>query len=243
MDTLQVINLHQIDYESTPKRFRYTDLSGLSQFSHEITFGKSYLLHAKPNRGAWGLSWLISGIVKPWVGQILLNGKDYPAEQRRQDSWCVRYEEIKRWGWLRQSVHAQIQYALKHNPNPILKTEQEIIQHFWLTPERLPRYLTQYSHEGWRASCAIGFALGKKIFCFPYLDYLSRDFKDLWLKDMLDFLTSHGALVLVPAFYDWETVGLCDEVVWHVDYYQREEYREQMREYRQSEHYRSIKKG
>jgi len=226
MDTLQVINLHQVDYATTPKRLRYFDLHGLSQFSHEFTFGKSYLLHAKPSRGAEALSWLISGIVNPWGGQILLNGKDYTVEQRRQDSWCVRYEEIKRWGWLRQSVRAQLRYALKHNPNPILKTEQEIIQHFRLSPYLLPRPLTQYSHEAWRASCAIGFALGKEIFCFPYVDYLSRMFKEFWLKDMLDFLTAHGALVLFPGFYDWETVGLCDEVVWHVDYYQREEYQE-----------------
>ena len=226
MDTLQVINLQEVDDSSTPRRFRHTDLWGLNLFSHEFTFGKSYLLHSKPYRGASALSWIISGIVNQIYGQILLNGTDYPVEQRRQDSWYVRYDEIKKWGWFRQSVGAQIRFALKNNPNPILKTEAEIIEHFRLTPARLSRKLYQYSHEAWRASCAIGFALGRKIFCFPYLHYLSRDFKDLWLKDMLDFLTANGALVLVPAFYDWETVGLCDEVVWHVDYYQRAKYME-----------------
>jgi hypothetical protein len=229
MDTLQIINLHEVDYSTKPRRFRYFDLHGLIRFSHEFTFGKSYLLHSKPYRGAEALSWIISGIVKPIGGQILLNGKGYPVEQRRQDSWCIRYDEIKKWGWLRQSVQAQLSFALKHNPTPKL-TEQEIIRQFWLSPALLPRYSTQYSHEGWRASCALGFALGKKIFCFPYVDYLSRMFKDFWLKDMLDFLTAHGALVLFPGFYDWETVGLCDEVVWHVDYYQREEYQELRRE-------------
>jgi hypothetical protein len=226
MDTLQVINLHEVDYSTVPKSLRLHDLGGLLQFSYNFIFGKSYLLHSKPYRGAEALSWIISGRVAQASGNILLNGKSYLPERRRQDSWFVHYDEIKRWGWLRQSVGTQIRFALKNNANPILETEAEIIEHFRLTPERLPRKLTQYSHEAWRASCAIGFALGRKIFCFPYLHYLSRDFKDLWLKDMLDLLTAHGALVLVPAFYDWETIGLCDEVVWHVDYYQRAEYME-----------------
>jgi hypothetical protein len=235
MDTLQVINLHEVDYSTIPKSLRLHDLDGLLQFSHDFILGKSYLLHSKPYRGAEALSWIISGKVAQASGNILLNGRYYTPEQRRKDSWFVRYDEIKKWGRFRQSVSAQIRLALKNNSNPILKTEAEIIKHFQLSPERLPRKLSQYSHEGWRASCAIGFALGRKIFCFPYLYDLSRDYKDLWLKDMLDFLTAHGALVLVPAYYDWETMGLCDEVVEHVDYYQRPEYMELRRETRKTD--------
>jgi hypothetical protein len=99
-----------------------------------------------------------------------------------------------------------------------LRSHQEIIEKFGLTPARYSRKLSQLSNEGWSASCAIGFANGREIFCFPHLDYIGttliRDYRYLWFEDLINLLKSTGALVILPAELSEAANGLCDEVLY-----------------------------
>jgi hypothetical protein len=184
------------------------------EFSYEFSFGRSYLLDCAEAGGGWALSWIIGGLLEPTRGTIYRNQFIFSSQERRRTTWCVRHSEIKRFGLFRNwSVRSQIRYGLRTNPNPFLKTEAAIMQAFKLTLGRYGRPLRQFSHEGWRASCAIGLANGRSIFCFPYLDYLIPEYFDLWLKDMVDLLRDSGALVLIPAQRTAISERLCDEVV------------------------------
>ncbi|HEX2619028.1 MAG TPA: hypothetical protein VHL11_02745 [Phototrophicaceae bacterium] len=179
----------------------------LNTFNYEFLFGASYLLNCKPGEGGWALSWIVGGLLKPTSGIIRLNETNYLLK----DAWGVRESEIKRWGFGNQPVEYQIKTGLKSNARSHLTTEDEIMKRFHLTPERYKRPLHQLSHEAWRASCAIGYASGKKIFCFPYLsgDFINT-YYDLWLKDLIDLLRDTGALVLVPADLADTLRNLCD---------------------------------
>jgi hypothetical protein len=190
----------------------------INHFSHDFEFGRSYMLNAELGNGAWALSWIIGGLLQPEsYGSITKDGNPYDRDSRLKDAWFVRKSEYMGFRSAHRSVKVHIQRGLKQNQNPYLQTEQEIIARFRLTPQRYERPVRQLSHEGWRASCAIGLAHGKKIFCFPYIEYLRpyliEDYFDLWLKDMVDLLRESGALVIVPAIATVLSEDLCDEII------------------------------
>jgi ABC-type Na+ transport system ATPase subunit NatA len=187
----------------------------LDSFSYDFSFGKSYLLDCDIGEGGWALSRIIGGLLEPNSGVIKRNGVLYLTRQRRKDVWCVRDSEIKRFGLFRnRSLKSQIQHGLRTVSNQYLKSEAEIISRFYLTPERYNRLLRQFSNEGWRASCAVGMAHGKKIFCFPHLRQgFIGEYYLLWLKEMIDLLRDSDALILIPARLTPHADKLCDEVV------------------------------
>ena len=165
----------------------------LAPFSYDFSFGKSYLLEGNLGDGCWALTRIIAGLVVPDSGTIKRNGVDYSSHDRRRDVWYVRSSQVKRFGfWGSQTVKWQIQYGLRTVKNQYLKTESEVIEHFHLTQERYNRIWWQLSHEGWRASSAVGLVNGKKIFCFPHINASEDDFiesyYDAYLKDMIDLL-------------------------------------------------------
>jgi hypothetical protein len=191
----------------------------LHWFTGEFTFGKSYLLNAEIGKGAWALCWLIGGLLKPDLeaAQILLDGQPYPEKARQRDSWFIRQSEYQGFRASHRTLKSVIQQGLKTHPGPNVPTEAQLIEQFRLTPGRYARKLRQFSHEGWSASGAISMALGRKIICFPYLEFvrpwLIEEYYELWLKAMIDALRDSGALVLVPGLAVGRAQTLCDEIV------------------------------
>jgi hypothetical protein len=194
-------------------------------FSFDFDFGKSYLLDSEICKGSWALSWLISGDKYSWnkrtdwgpFGDVLFNGKPYTASQRYVDAWRVMYGNQYKSYWFRpRTVIEHIRYGLQNNPNPYLKSEQDYISRFMLTPERLNRPITHLSGERWSASCAIGLAYGKRMFCFPYVEFVRPYFIEDrfdWLKSIIDTLCEAGTLVVFPALATDISRLLCDIVV------------------------------
>ncbi|MBZ0280670.1 MAG: hypothetical protein K8L97_08000 [Anaerolineae bacterium] len=190
----------------------------LHPFNYEFTFSKSYLLNSAVGHGGWALSWIIGGLLEPSEGVLLRNGTPYTQQQKSNDVWCVRKSEIKRLGIFRnQSVRWQIQHGLRTGLNQYLRTEAEIIERFRLTSERYNRPFRQLSNEAWRASCAIGLANRRSIFCFPHMQYCRPDFDEegyhIFFKSIIAILKEAGALVLIPAKANEVSEKLCDEIV------------------------------
>lgn len=165
--------------------------------------------------GGWALSWIIAGMVKPETGTILLDDIKRSARDLRREIWCVRRSEIKKFGLFgNQQVSAQIRHGLKTVQEQYLPSEDEIIQRFRLTKERYNRSHRALSSEGWSASCAIGLANGKKIFCFPHMEErFVNEYYDLWLKEMVELLTDAGSLVLFPSKATDNSKSLCDLII------------------------------
>ncbi len=214
IDTVKLIN---IEYQGALPSIDL-DFENLKRFSCEFAFGKSYLLDAEMGHGAWALSWIVAGLMEPNAGTLLRNGVPYSTEKRRKESWCVRRDEIKRFGLLgNQTVRWQIRHGLRMSSRPDFRTETDYIERFLLTLERYNRGFRSLSNEAWRASCAVGLANGKRIFCFPHMSYLRPDFDEEWhqnfFKKIIDLLRDTGALVLIPTRVASTTQYLCDEVI------------------------------
>lgn len=178
--------------------------------------GKSYLLDSGKGEGAWALSWIIGGVIQPAFGTIICNDVPFDLRDRRRQTWCVRYSMVRpRKFLLREpTVREQVQHGLTKVTPQYLNSEEEILRRFQLTQARYNRPLRQLSTEAWRASCAIGLAHGRKVFCFPYLlSHFIEEHYTLWLKDLLELLKDSGAIVLVPTRERPSSQGLCDEVL------------------------------
>ncbi len=190
----------------------------LNYITFAFEFGKTYVLDGWPWDGGETLSWIIGGLIEQTHGAILNNNSVYTLKNRQKDAWCVRQSVVKvrRFSFRDATVQDEIKHGLKAAADQYLKTEKEIIDRFGLTPERYIRPLRTLSHEAWRASCAIGLANSRKIFCFPYMrpDFINDNY-DLWFKLTIDALREAGALVLVPttALGVKNMQGLCDQVV------------------------------
>ena len=195
----------------------HRELKGyLTNFTHEFSFGKAYLLEGSENYKSWILSWLISGKLVPDSGSILLDG--VPAKQAiiRDQSWIIRHDEIKKWGHFAQSIRSQVRAGL-HSKTGNTISEEEIIKSFKLTLPRYNRKMSQLSSEGWKASSAIGYAHDKRIFCFPDMDYsrpnFFEEYRELWFEDILRFLIVNKKLVIIPSSFSRAVDGLFDEIV------------------------------
>jgi hypothetical protein len=187
----------------------------LSEFTYTFKFGKSYLLNGLPGSGAAAISWLAGGAITPDSGTMYLNDVLIQPAQLRDISWLVRRDTVKQFGLFTRSVKSQIQRGLQKYPSSY--SVQDIKEHFKLTEDRYTRKLRQLSHEAWSASCAIGFAHAKKIFCFPHIDHyrpgLIREYRTLWLENNIQFLTDNGALVLCPAPLSEDARLLFDKII------------------------------
>jgi ABC-type dipeptide/oligopeptide/nickel transport system ATPase subunit len=166
METLSVQN---IGYAA--KQHDKFQFEAINSISRTFTFGRSYLLDGWPWDGGKTLSWIIGGALKQDYGKFFKSGQPYSIQERQKEAWCVSLSQIKvnRFSFAAPTIQQQIQHGLKTTVFPYFLTEADYVQHFHLTPERYQRPMYQLSNEGWRASCAIGLANGRRIFCFPYL--------------------------------------------------------------------------
>lgn len=210
-------NLREESKGPLDRQIDFGRIGELRNFSYEFTFGKAYLLDSEPDGGGWTLSWIIGGLLEQDEGVIKKNNVIYPLEERKKDSCCVRHNLGRRFLFWEETVRKQIRRGLKSARGQFFRSEEEIIRRFHLSPERLDRPLRYLSGEGWRASCAIGIASGKRIFCFPYMPSMYLE-EYVQLEDIIEVLKETGALVLIPTKATEGTRKLCDEVVSITDF-------------------------
>ena len=216
MNTLAVRNLDYMRTDETMSSsepvMKWGRIGKLTNFSYSFQYGKAYLLESTANGGGWSLSWIIGGLIEQTNGTIERDGFEYARVERRKDAWCIRHETSPKNLFWEPSVISQIRHGLKLANNQFLQSEEELINRIGLSPERYKRPLRQLSHEAWRASCAIGMAFGKSIYCFPYMspDYLEHypDFKGI-----INLLKESSALVLLPTKATLDINGWFDEIV------------------------------
>jgi ABC-type multidrug transport system ATPase subunit len=190
----------------------------LDKFSYEFEFGKIYLLDSNVGEGGWAIVEVMTGTVVPQNGYVLFNGEKYSKDQQRKICWYVRHDQIKRFGFLgQQSTRWQIETGIKKYRHETLNSLDDYVSQFRLTPSRLDRPYRHLSAEAWRAGCAIGLANGRKIFCFPQMQFMRPDFDEpIYRKRFgatLKTLKNNGALVILPILVTKTNRSLGDVVV------------------------------
>lgn len=112
-----------------------------------------------------------------------------------------------------KSARKEIAFALKKSKSGF--SVQDIVDKFHLTEERLDVKVQYYSWEIWRLSAAIGYALGKKIFCFPSLDTarVIDIVRSTAFYIYVEKLRREGCILLLPSSNREILESLADEII------------------------------
>lgn len=140
----------------------------IGHFSYIFKSG-IYVIEGECTIGGWALSTLLSGREKLTSGQILIDNEIVSCKELQKYSCYVGEDSgLKKWfGIMHMSVSEQIKYGIKKGLTN--DSVDEIKNKFKLSDGRFDRRMKYFSGERWRASMAIGYALGKRIYCFPWI--------------------------------------------------------------------------
>ncbi len=173
--------------------------------------GKAYGLVSEYQEGCMYLSYLLGGRINSIDDlEIFLDNKKILAHDLYEMSWNLEPSNEK---YKNKIVKKSIEEALNHKY--VKESFEEISKAFYLTEARFDRKLKNLSGERWRASAALGYSLGKRIFFAPYkpsnyFQYLSETV----FTNVISFLKDKDCLVVLPVGSDRVIKGLTDEIIY-----------------------------
>ena len=173
----------------------YSCKDTFKSITYEFVGGNIYALISDFGRGSWGLATCLGGTGEIIDGDILLNDQKISPVHLAKVSCFLGKTDFNELEFLKESESAKncIQEALTISELPYSVTD---IKHmFGLSNERFERDIKYVSGEIWRITAAIGFALDKQIFIYPWMnthDALSID------PEIADVLRENKKIVLFP---------------------------------------------
>ena len=183
----------------------------LRRSSFEFHIGNLYGIIGEFGCGGASLSCGMTGNIDYDEGKVYIDDQESPLEHVIENSWYVGMDldNRKRFIKKRQTVRQQIEYGV-HNTEQggDAKRIQDI---FRISEERIDRNIKYVSGERWKASAAIGYANGRRIFCYPWMN--SRDVELLkeQLSYVVDYLIHSDCIVIFPTTKEDNIKKICSE--------------------------------
>ena len=178
--------------------------------SLQFESGNIYALVGEYGQGCMYLSYLLGGKVDFGDLRIYLNEGEIREQDLQLVSWNLEPSEA---GYGKAIVKRSIEKALDRNKSE--ESFSDIQDKFLLTQPRFNRKLRQLSGERWRASAALGYAEGRRIFYAPYKT--SKFYYNMCQSGLLKALrelTTAGAIVLLPAGSDEFVKHIADKCIY-----------------------------
>lgn len=196
----------------------YTNVYGerchdyISKANYSIEFGKIYGFVCEQGAGGEAISQIITNPPSE-KSLVLLNGKE--NNELHKMSWYVgrsikEGRLFKKEITIRKALEMAIQKKDRYNDI------ETIIEDFHLSPQRIDYTLSEIdTWERWRASIAIGYTLGKKIYCFPWMD--SMYFYDCMINSLVfrffKKIVQDNGLIILPTSREQNVKRLVDEII------------------------------
>lgn len=188
--------------------------------------GKIYGLIGEYEQGPMYLSYLLGGKIEFDGLKLYYNDSEINRHNLERISWNLEphYEKYKK-----AVVRKTVERAICENQGK--EDFKTIADKFFLTEPRYDRKLCQLSGERWRASAALGYASGKKIFYAPYKPsvFYYHMYQSALLKALKE-LTASGSIVLLPVGSDDFMKHIADECIYIKREYDVEELKERYQE-------------
>lgn len=180
--------------------FNYGNMTdSLSMFTYDFKSGNVYGVIDEFGSGGWALSYVLAGKQKPFEGEIKINNNSVDYRKLKDFSCYVGDDSGKKklFGISKMTVQEQIQMGINSGKS-FCNDINKIKEIFGLSNERFNRTIEHVSGERWKASMAIGYSLGKTIYCFPWLNtkYLMhlKEHLKLCFKPLIEV----GAIIIIP---------------------------------------------
>lgn len=189
-----------------------TSVNVLYETSFSLYEGKLYGILCNHRECGWGISYLLSGKEKISEEYIVIGGKDYVKGQNVKEGWYVG-EGIKIALFHEKTLKKQIAFALKKSG--VQMGVDDIIKKFDLSLDKINHKFSHLGWESWRASVAIGYAYGKKIFCFPWLDtsYFKEIIYNTGFFSYIDILKKEGKTIVIPTTDKFILENISDKII------------------------------
>lgn len=184
--------------------------------SMKFETGNVYCLDSYLSGGGWALSWLLSGTLQTSknsnLGTIYWDGEEMSSEQLKELGWAVGPTGFEKTFSKKKHIGTLLEKLVKKSSR--VDSVDELREKFMLPEESLLRNVYQVRNELWGASVAMGYAHGKRVFCFPWMmpEYLLNN-KDLWVKRLIKPLVEEDCLVIIPTIYKEEISDIFTKVV------------------------------
>lgn len=164
----------------------------------EFYAGNLYGIIAEFGGGGAALSCGLTGNAKYFFeGKIYIDDKEEMLSCIVKNSWYVGYDIYgSRNPLRRKTIKEQIKAGVQATH---CELDADTIQNmFCVSDQRVGRSIKKVSGERWKASIAIGYAYGKKIFCYPWMN--SEDVEHLkeQMKKNIEVLTENNCIVVLP---------------------------------------------
>lgn len=176
----------------------------------QLESGRIYGLVSEYGQGCMYLSYLLGGRVDTDELKVYVDEKEVSRRDLDKLSWNLEPSGER---YRNAVVGKAIQKAIQKNGLSV--SLSDIQQSFILTPPRQDRKFLQLSGERWRASAALGYAEGKRIFFAPYKT--SKFYYQMCQSGLLKALrelTDSGAIVLLPCGSDDFLKYIADECIY-----------------------------
>ena len=184
---------------------------GFLKLNYSFLSGNVYGIVSDFGCGSWGLVTCLGGRGSDYyVGQMLINGTVAPPGDLLSHAAFIGenvFEGINSKSDI-LSPRKCIERALSISGQNY--TVDEIKRIFSLSDERFERDLNYVSGEIDRISIAVNFALGKDIYCFPWLN--EHDICNV-SKTVLCILKEHKKIVLIPTSQKRQAKRLSDYLI------------------------------
>lgn len=172
---------------------------GINHFDYEFNQGIN-LIVGECATGGWAISCMLSGKNEIYGGKIFFDDIEVDQQYIKQCS-CYVGEDAglkKCFGLKKMTVREQIEYGINHELS-FNNDIKQIKKKFGLSNERFNRTIQYFSGERWKASMAIGYALGKRVYCFPWMNTKVIVHLEDCLKQCLKVLLEVGAIIIIPS--------------------------------------------
>lgn len=176
----------------------------------EVESGKIYALVSECGQGCMYLSYLLGGRVSP--GELIVY----------KDGNCVSQDELSKIAWnlepikekyKNKTLRKTIEKALVKNE--CAETFEEIADTFYLDARKDNVKLRYLSGARWRASAAVGYVNGRRIFFAPYENTsFYHSMYGSHLFDVLRWLVDKDNIILLPVGSDAFIKSVVDECIY-----------------------------
>lgn len=177
----------------------YSSKEAFLPITYQFCAANIYGLISDFGCGSWGLATCLGGrgAAMPIKGSILVNDKEVKNSDLKRLSCFVGEDVFDEINSEQEPlcVNECIRKALTISGLPF--SVQEIKKLFHLSDERFDRSLNSVSGEIWRISIAIGFALNKEIFCYPWMN--THDLSKFVDLRNINVLREYKKIVIIPA--------------------------------------------
>lgn len=184
---------------------------GFLKLNYSFLSGNVYGIVSDFGCGSWGLVTCLGGRGSDYyTGQMLINGTVAPPRDLLLYAAFIGENVFEGINSKRDILSPRkcIERALSISGQNY--TVDEIKRMFSLSDERFERDLNYVSGEIDRISIAVNFALGKDIYCFPWLN--EHDICNV-SKTVLDILKAHKKIVLIPTSQRRQVKRLSDHLI------------------------------